>query len=104
MKPVKSDKIIGECFSLEHAPRKRQASVSAYCDVLVVRHRSTLSATTLFWDGLTMRSIRLASPHADTRLRADARGRDGGVREKVAAGVALRSGVPLFGGQIGRVV
>ena len=31
------------------------------CDVIVVRHGSNLSATTLFWDGLTMRSIRLAS-------------------------------------------
>src|SRR5262249_31353260 len=49
-------------------------------DVLVVRHGSTLSATTLFWDGLAMRSIRLASLHADARLRADARSRDGGVR------------------------
>src|SRR6516164_5836375 len=36
-------------------------------DVLVVRHGSTLSATTLFWDGLTTRSIRLASLHADKR-------------------------------------
>src|SRR5262249_53051637 len=31
-----------------------------YRDVLVVRHGSTVSATTLFWDGLTTRSIRLA--------------------------------------------
>jgi hypothetical protein len=27
--------------------------------VLVVRHKSTLSATTLLWDGLVMRSIKL---------------------------------------------
>jgi hypothetical protein len=26
-------------------------------------------------------------PHADARLRADARGRDGGIREKLAAGM-----------------
>ena len=28
-------------------------------------------------------------PHADARLRADARGRDGGVREKLAEGIAV---------------
>ena len=56
------------------------------CDVLVVSHGSTLSATTLFWDGLTTRSIRLASAHADP-TGADARGCDGGIRQALAAGV-----------------
>jgi hypothetical protein len=36
-----------------------------------------------------MRSIRLASLHTYARLRADARGRDGGVRQELAAGVIL---------------
>src|SRR5262245_3507518 len=36
-------------------------------------------------------------PHAEARLRSDTRGRDGGVREKLAAGVVLRSGSPLSG-------
>src|SRR5262249_20780448 len=48
------------------------------CDVLVVRHGSTLSATTLFWDGLTMRSIRLAQsarPRTVTRRHARPRWR-----------------------------
>ena len=56
------------------------------CDVLVVSHGSTLSATTLFWDGLTTRSIRLASAHADP-TGADARGCDGGIRQALAAGI-----------------
>jgi hypothetical protein len=33
------------------------------------------------------------------RLRADARGRDGGVRQERAAGEVLRSGSPAFGGK-----
>src|SRR5262249_3018423 len=37
----------------------------------------------------------------DTRLSADARGRDGGVREQLAAGVVLRSGGrSAFGGKL----
>src|SRR6516225_7044252 len=34
----------------------------------------------------------VASLHADARLRADAGGSDGGVRQELAAGVVLRSG------------
>src|SRR5262245_43578759 len=34
--------------------------------------------------------------------RADARGRDGGVREELAEGVVLRSGSPLSGGDLNR--
>jgi hypothetical protein len=44
-------------------------------DVLVVRHGSTLSATTLFWGGLTTRSIRLARLRAHARRRARPRWR-----------------------------
>ena len=41
-----------------------------------------------------------AGPHADARLRGDARSRDGGVCEKLAAGVVLRSGGrSAFGGK-----
>ena len=36
---------------------------------------------------------------ADTRLRADARGGDSGVREELAAGLVLRSGLSAFGGK-----
>jgi hypothetical protein len=36
--------------------------------------------------------FRARGPHSDARLRGDARGRDGGVREKLAAGGVLRSG------------
>ena len=39
-----------------------------YRDVLVVRHGSTLSATTLFWVGLRTRSIRFASLHTEMTL------------------------------------
>src|SRR6516225_2123533 len=67
-------------------------------DVLVVRHGSTLSATTLFWDGLAMRSIRLASLHTYARLRGDVRGRDGGVREELAAGAMKRKPRKLLPG------
>src|SRR6516162_409732 len=35
--------------------------------------------------------------HADAWLRGDARGRDGGVREELVAGAALRSESPLSG-------
>src|SRR5215472_4200668 len=35
--------------------------------------------------------------HADARLRRDARGRDGGVREELVAGAVLRSGSPFSG-------
>jgi len=39
-------------------------------------------------------------PHANARLRGDARGRDGGVRQKLAAGAFLRSGGgSAFGGK-----
>jgi hypothetical protein len=34
-------------------------------------------------------------PHADARLRADARGRDGGIRQTLAAGVAMAKTTPL---------
>jgi hypothetical protein len=54
--------------------------------VLVVRHGSTLSATTLFWDGLTTRSIRLAGLRTDARLRADARGSQWRHSEKAGGG------------------
>jgi hypothetical protein len=41
-----------------------------------------------------------SQPHASARLRADARGRDGGVRPELAAGVVLRSGTrSAFGGK-----
>ena len=43
-----------------------------------------------------------SGPHADARLRADARGRDGGVRSELTAGVVLRSGGRFrFRGQFG---
>ena len=38
-------------------------------------------------------------PHADTRLRADTRGHDGGVREELAAGVVSKIGRSAFGGK-----
>src|SRR5262249_15941326 len=42
----------------------------------------------------------LRKSSADARLQGDARGRDGGVRQKVAAGVVLRSGGwSAFGGK-----
>jgi hypothetical protein len=40
--------------------------------------------------------------HANARLRGDARGGDGGVREELAAGVVLRSGEVRFRGQTGK--
>src|SRR5262249_30627918 len=58
-------------------------------DMVVVRHGSTLSATTLFWDGLTMRSIRLASPRTATKRHAI---RHGCIREELAAGMKLLAG------------
>src|SRR5262245_56214576 len=36
-------------------------------------------------------------PHADARLRGDARGGYGGIRKELAEGVVLRSGSPLSG-------
>src|SRR5262249_8843488 len=59
------------------------------CDVLVVRHGSTLSATTLFCDGLAMRSIRLASMRTDARVRGLHTRRRDGVRQELAAGNVL---------------
>jgi hypothetical protein len=41
-------------------------------------------------------------PHADVRLRADARGRDGGVRQELAAGVSSKNPEVRFRGQSGK--
>ena len=41
-------------------------------------------------------------PHADARLRGDARGRDGGVRKELAAGVVQRDWEVRFRGQTGK--
>ena len=47
--------------------------------------------------GLDVDSSLLAprEPHADARLRGDARGCDGSIRQKLAAGIELHIGQPL---------
>src|SRR5262249_18658406 len=63
--------------------------VAIFC--VLIRHGSTLSAATLFWDGLMMRSIRLGQP---------ARGRTGSAPTREAA-MAVGQAIEQCGRHLG---
>jgi len=67
------------------------------CDGLVVGRIMKAAAAPVGAVDVDARVRLSRGPHANARLRADARGRHGGVRKKLAVGVVLRSGSPLSG-------